>query len=71
MYIHYAIGNFVRDATFDKEIIINSDGKDLRSFQDLSDTVEWLTFILIKLLHKIINVGSNKPISILNSIFGK
>ena len=65
--IHYAAGNFVRDALFKKEIIIKSDGLDIRSYQDLSDTVDWLAFLLNKdFQYKLINVGSDKAISILN-----
>ena len=42
---------------YNKEIVIKSDGKDLRSFQDISDTVEWLTFILNEQIpYKIINM---------------
>lgn len=65
--IHYAAGNFVRDALYKKEIIIKSDGTDIRSYQDISDTVDWLTFLLNKdFQYNLINVGSDKPISILN-----
>ena len=64
--IHYAVGNFVRDALSKKHIVIKSDGKDIRSYQDVSDTVEWLSFMLCKdFEYKMINVGSDKRISIL------
>ena len=65
--IHYAVGNFVRDALYKKEIVIKTDGKDIRSYQDLTDSVEWLAFMLIKeFKYKMINVGSDKGISIFN-----
>lgn len=67
IHIHYAVGNFVRDALCKEAIVIKSDGKDIRSYQDLSDSVEWLAFMLIKEFdYKIINVGSDESISILN-----
>ena len=65
--IHYAVGNFVRDALCKEAIVIKSDGKDIRSYQDLSDCVEWLAFMLNKEFdYKMINVGSDEGISILN-----
>ncbi len=65
--IHYAAGNFVRDALYKKEIIIKSDGSDIRSYQDLSDTIDWLAFMLNNdFQYKLINVGSDNAISILN-----
>ena len=65
--IHYAVGNFVRDALCKEAIVIKSDGKDIRSYQDLSDSVEWLAFMLSReFKYKMINVGSDKGISILN-----
>ena len=63
--IHYAVGNFVRDAVNKKDIVIKSDGKDIRSYQDISDAVEWLSFLLNKdFPYKIINVGSDIGITI-------
>ena len=65
--IHYAVGNFVRDALYKKDIVIKSDGKDIRSYQDVTDTIEWLAFLLNKQFeYKMVNVGSDKEISILN-----
>ena len=61
------MGNFVRDALFEKEIIIKSDGLDIRSYQDVSDTVDWLAFLINNdFQYKTINVGSDNAISILN-----
>ena len=61
------MGNFVRDALFEKEIVIKSDGLDIRSYQDVSDTVDWLAFLINNdFQYKTINVGSDNAISILN-----
>ena len=63
--IHYAIGNFVRDAVNKNDIIIKSDGKDIRSYQDISDAIDWLSFLLNKdFPYKIINIGSDIGITI-------
>lgn len=63
--IHYAVGNFVRDAVNKKDIVIKSDGKDIRSYQDVADAIEWLSFLLNKdFPYKIINVGSDIGITI-------
>ena len=65
--IHYAVGNFVRDSLYKKDIVIKSDGQDIRSYQDVADTIEWLAFLLNKQFqYKMINIGSDKEISILN-----
>ena len=63
--IHYAVGNFVSDAVNEKDIVIKSDGKDIRSYQDIADAVEWISFLLNKdFPYKIINVGSDIGITI-------
>ena len=63
--IHYALGNFVRDAVNKKDIVIKSDGKDIRSYQDITDAIEWLSFLLNKdFPYKIVNVGSDQGINI-------
>ena len=64
-HIHYAIGNFVQDAVQGKDIIIRGDGKDIRSYQNVSDAVDWISY----LVHKknapdILNVGSDEAITI-------
>lgn len=65
--LHYAAGNFVSQALFNREIIIKSDGSAVRSFMYLGDLVCWLMTILISGKNcETYNVGSNEKISILD-----
>lgn len=62
---HFAIGNFIKSATTNSDIIIHSDGSSLRSYLYTSDLVIWLFKILLfekKFLT--INVGSDKAHSL-------
>ena len=63
--IHYAIGNFIADIARDKSIIINGNGKEIRSYMYISDLVVWLLNILINgKNNSIYNVGSEECITI-------
>lgn len=63
--IHYAIGNFIRDALYAEEITVNGDGSPMRSFLYLGDLVHWLLALLVDGDNqKIYNVGSDQAISI-------
>ena len=42
MDIHYAVGNFIENAIKNEDIVIKSDGNDVRSYQYLEDTCIWL-----------------------------
>ncbi len=63
--VHFAIGNFIRDALGAEEIIVNGDGTAIRSYLDQRDLIAWL----LALLHRgragqAYNVGSDQAISI-------
>jgi len=62
--IHYAIGNFVRDAIYTNEIIVNGSGKEFRSFLYIADAWIWLLMLLIESDNEIYNVGSSNAITI-------
>lgn len=62
---HFAIGNFLRDALNDRDIIVKGDGLAIRSYMNQWDLAEWLSHILIKGQNlNVYNVGSDMPISI-------
>ena len=62
---HFAIGNFIRDALFKPQIIVNGNGEDVRSYLYQSDLADWLWKILIFAKSgAIYNVGSDSSINI-------
>ena len=62
---HYAIGNFIRDALWSDEIIVNGDGTPIRSYLDQRDLAHWLmTLLRDGKAGEAYNVGSYRAISI-------
>jgi UDP-glucuronate decarboxylase len=62
---HFAIGNFIRDALQNKEIVVQGDGSPIRSYLDQRDLARWLTAMLLRgEPQRAYNVGSDAPISI-------
>ena len=63
--VHFAIGNFIRDALHAESITVQGDGSALRSYLDQRDLAQWLTTML---MHgqsgQAYNVGSDRAVSI-------
>jgi UDP-glucuronate decarboxylase len=63
--VHFAVGNFIRDALLHNEITVSGDGTAVRSFLDQRDLAEWLLTLLEKGKScRAYNVGSDQAISI-------
>ena len=64
---HFAIGNFVHDALYSKIIRIKGNGKSVRSYMDQRDLANWIVTILLRgQSSQVYNVGSDRPITILD-----
>ncbi len=62
---HFAIGNFVRDAVFQEEILVHGDGSPFRSYMDQADLANWLMNLLERGESlRAYNVGSDQAIAI-------
>lgn len=65
MNVHFAIGNFIRDALSADAITVGGDGKPLRSYLDQRDLAVWLNELLLKgHAGQAYNVGSDQAICI-------
>ena len=63
--VHFAIGNFIRDALTNQDIVVKGDGTPLRTYMDQRDLAEWLLALLANgRSGEAYNVGSDEPISI-------
>jgi nucleoside-diphosphate-sugar epimerase len=62
---HYAIGNFIRDALYNKQIIIQGDGSAVRSYLYGADLAVWLLYLLIEgQKGESYNVGSDEALTL-------
>ena len=65
MNLHYAIGNFIKNAAEGKPIVIRGDGTAVRSYMYMGDLVWWLLKLLLDgKSSESYNVGSDQCISI-------
>jgi dTDP-glucose 4,6-dehydratase len=63
--VHFAIGNFIRDALISPEITVNGDGTPVRSYMDQRDLARWLCVLLEKgEAGQAYNVGSDHAVTI-------
>jgi len=62
--IHYAIGNFINDALQNRPIVLRSEGKSVRSYLYIADTIIWLLKLLVCDEEGVFNVGSERQITI-------
>jgi len=65
--VHFAVGNFIRDALWKEKITVSGDGSPVRSYLDQDDLAAWLTSLLTDgQSGEAYNLGSDEPISILD-----
>jgi len=63
--LHYAAGNFIRDAATGMPIRVRSDGSPLRSFLYPTDLIVWLLHLLLRApAGRLYNIGSDEVVSI-------
>lgn len=63
--VHFAIGNFIRDALQEDAITVAGDGTPLRTYLDQDDLAEWLWVLLERgRSGEAYNVGSDEVVSI-------
>ncbi len=63
--VHFAIGNFIRDALCGDDIVVNGDGSPVRSYLDQDDLAHWLLTLLARgRSGEAYNVGSDEAITI-------
>ena len=62
---HFAVGNFIKDALFNKNIVVNGDGDAVRSYLYQYDMAKWIETMLLKgQPNTAYNLGSDEIIKI-------
>jgi len=65
MDVHFAIGNFIRDALYGQEIVVSGNGHPVRSYLHQDDLAKWLMVMLQKgKSGTAYNLGSDEAIAI-------
>jgi nucleoside-diphosphate-sugar epimerase len=65
--LHYAIGNFIKNALLGEPISLESPGYSVRSYLYVSDAISWLMQLLLSENQgEVFNVGSEEAITIKN-----
>lgn len=65
--LHYAIGNFIKNALLGEPIALKSQGHSVRSYLYVSDAISWLMQILLSDNQaEVFNIGSEEAITIKN-----
>lgn len=68
--IHFAVGNFIRDALLSPQINVKGDGTPVRSYMDQRDLAHWLLMLMrYGRAGQAYNVGSDAAISIADLAF--
>jgi len=63
--VHFAIGNFIRDALSAPQIKVTGDGTPMRSYLDQRDLAQWLEVLLLRAkAGQAYNVGSDQGLSV-------
>lgn len=63
--IHFAAGNFIRDAMAGRTVTVNSDGRAVRSYLYTADLTAWMWAVLLRApAGAIYNLGSEQAVSI-------
>ncbi len=65
--VHFAIGNFIKDALWSDQIVVKGDGTPIRSYLDQRDLARWLLAIMQEgRAGEAYNVGSDQAISLID-----